>query len=158
MFRRKAASLVGGALFVAAMLTAGAARTAFAGAAPGDVLQPFAAHSGDACRMGVAKGGLDRLIAVHARVGRWTLLALVVHGVAVTLAYAALAGSVRSPSSLRWSAGTPGCFPRPSDSASCSSPAWGRGGAYVAACGTGPGGRCTWPCTWAWRSPSRTRC
>ena len=35
--------------------------------------------------------GLDRLITLHARLGRWTLLALVVHGVAVTFAYAALA-------------------------------------------------------------------
>jgi predicted ferric reductase len=35
--------------------------------------------------------GLDRLIAVHARLGRWTLLLMVAHGLAVTLAYAALA-------------------------------------------------------------------
>ena len=35
--------------------------------------------------------GLDRLIAVHARLGRWTLLLMVVHGMTVTLAYAALA-------------------------------------------------------------------
>jgi predicted ferric reductase len=37
--------------------------------------------------------GLDRLIAVHARLGRWTLLLLVAHGMTVTLAYAALAGT-----------------------------------------------------------------
>ena len=35
--------------------------------------------------------GLDGLIAVHARLGRWTLLLMVTHGVTVTLAYAALA-------------------------------------------------------------------
>jgi hypothetical protein len=35
--------------------------------------------------------GLDRLITLHVRLGRWTLLALVVHGVAVTFPYAALA-------------------------------------------------------------------
>jgi predicted ferric reductase len=35
--------------------------------------------------------GLDRLIAVHARLGRWTLLLLIAHGITVTLAYAALA-------------------------------------------------------------------
>jgi hypothetical protein len=56
MFRRKAVPLVGGVVFVAAMLAAGAAQAAFAGAAPSGVLQPFAAHSGDSCRMGVAKG------------------------------------------------------------------------------------------------------
>ena len=57
MFRRRAVSRVGGVVFVAAtMVAAGAVQSAHAGAAPGDVLQPFAAHSGDACRMGVAKG------------------------------------------------------------------------------------------------------
>jgi hypothetical protein len=56
MFRRSAISLVGGSVFVAAVLVAGAVQSAHADAAPGDVLQPFAAHSGDACRMGVAKG------------------------------------------------------------------------------------------------------
>jgi predicted ferric reductase len=35
--------------------------------------------------------GLDRLVGVHARLGRWTLLLMVAHGVTVTLAYAALA-------------------------------------------------------------------
>jgi hypothetical protein len=56
MFRRRAFPLVGVGLFAAAMVTVGGAQSAFAGAAPGDVLQPFAAHSGDSCRMGVAKG------------------------------------------------------------------------------------------------------
>jgi predicted ferric reductase len=35
--------------------------------------------------------GLDQLIGVHARLGRWTLLFMVAHGMTVTLAYAALA-------------------------------------------------------------------
>jgi hypothetical protein len=55
MFRRRPVSIVAGVLFAAALATGGA-QSAFAAAAPGDVLQPFAAHSGDTCRMGGANG------------------------------------------------------------------------------------------------------
>jgi hypothetical protein len=49
--------VVRGTLVAAVLLAAtGAAQPAFAGTASGDVPQPFAVHSGDACRMGVAKG------------------------------------------------------------------------------------------------------
>lgn len=45
--------------------------------------------------------GLDGLIATHARLGRWTLLLMVAHGVTVTLAYAAVAGT--GPLARFWS-------------------------------------------------------
>jgi predicted ferric reductase len=45
--------------------------------------------------------GLDRLIAVHARLGRWTLLLMIAHGMTVTLAYAAL--SRTGPLAQFWS-------------------------------------------------------
>jgi hypothetical protein len=56
MFWRRAVSVVGLTFSAAVVLAAGGTHPAFASVAPGEVLQPFAAHSGDACRMGVAKG------------------------------------------------------------------------------------------------------
>ncbi len=50
---RRHVARVAGALLVSAALTGGFARPATAAA---DVPQPFTAHSGDVCRMGVAKG------------------------------------------------------------------------------------------------------
>jgi hypothetical protein len=47
---------VAGALLVSAVLSGGFARPAVAADAATDVPQPFTAHSGDVCRMGVAKG------------------------------------------------------------------------------------------------------
>lgn len=47
---------VAGALLAGALLTGGLTQPAAAATMTTDVPQPFTAHSGDACRMGVAKG------------------------------------------------------------------------------------------------------
>jgi predicted ferric reductase len=76
-------------------LTGGVANVLLAGAQLAGLVGAYLALVGLllAARVPVLEStvGLDRLIAVHARLGRWTLLSMVAHGTMVTLAYAALA-------------------------------------------------------------------
>ncbi len=54
--RRRPVARVAGAVLASAVLAGGFTQQAVAAAPATDVPQPFTAHSGDVCRMGVAKG------------------------------------------------------------------------------------------------------
>lgn len=76
MPRRRPTARVAGFVLAAAVLTGGLTQPAFAAAAATDVPQPFAANSGDACRMGAAKGTIVWHLAPASRAvdGRATVL------------------------------------------------------------------------------------